>query len=402
MLVLDEREPHVAVAVLAEPDAGRDRDAGLLDQMLRKFEGAHLPERLGYLRPDEHRGLGLLDAPARLVQPFKEHVPPRLVHAANVLHALLRPVERNDGRDLDGLEHAVVQIALDLDEGAHDVLVPAAEAHAPAGHIVALGEAEEFHTHVLGPFRLEEARRPVAVEVQVRIGQVMDHDDIVLPGEIGDLLEEGKVHHRRRRVVREIDDEHLGPRPGVLVRLLHIGEEVAVFPERDGAHLAAGDDHGIGMDGIGGRGGEHHVSRFNRRERQMGQSFLGSDGHHGLRLGVEVDIVAPLIPVTDGRAELGDAFGRGITVVLGVLGRLDELVHDVLRRGLVGVAHAEVDDVLSAPARLDLHGVHDRKNIRRQPFDPAESLWHRHPLLFFGEFERLTEQFYRVKLIIKH
>ena len=34
MLVLDQADAHVALAVLAEADAGRDRDAGLLDQQL--------------------------------------------------------------------------------------------------------------------------------------------------------------------------------------------------------------------------------------------------------------------------------------------------------------------------------------------------------------------------------
>ena len=40
--------------------------------------------------------------------------------------------------------------------------------------------------------------------------------------------------------------------------------------------------------------------------------------------------------------------------MVGALGRgLDELVDDMRRRGLVGIAHAEIDDVLAGAARLE-------------------------------------------------
>ena len=46
LLVLDQRKAHVVVAVLAEADAGRDGDVGLLDQELREFERAEIAEAL--------------------------------------------------------------------------------------------------------------------------------------------------------------------------------------------------------------------------------------------------------------------------------------------------------------------------------------------------------------------
>src|SRR5215212_4051766 len=42
LLVLHQRDAHVAFAVLAERDARRDREFGLLDQQLGKLEAAHL------------------------------------------------------------------------------------------------------------------------------------------------------------------------------------------------------------------------------------------------------------------------------------------------------------------------------------------------------------------------
>ena len=52
--------------------------------------------------------------------------------------------------------------------------------------------------------------------------------------------------------------------------------------------------------------------------------------------------------------------------------RLDEFVDDVLRRGLVRVAHAQVDDVLSLRPRLRLEVVDDGEDVGRKTLDPVE------------------------------
>src|SRR3546814_13840337 len=57
---------------------------------------------------------------------------------------------------------------------------------------------------------------------------------------------------------------------------------------------------------------------------------------------------------------------------------LRQLVDDVLRRRLVGIAHAEVDYVLAGGARLGLQGVDLGKNIRRQALYAMEVLSHGH------------------------
>src|SRR2546422_2240232 len=64
VLVLDEREAHVVVTVLAEADARRDRDLGLLQEELRELERAHRLESVRDLGPHEHRRLGLRHVPA--------------------------------------------------------------------------------------------------------------------------------------------------------------------------------------------------------------------------------------------------------------------------------------------------------------------------------------------------
>lgn len=59
---------------------------------------------------------------------------------------------------------------------------------------------------------------------------------------------------------------------------------------------------------------------------------------------------------------------------MGVLApsRLDQLFDDVLRRRLIGVAHAEVDDVLAPSAGLGLQVIDDVEDVGRQAFDALE------------------------------
>src|SRR5262245_18155089 len=113
LLVLDEGEPHEALAVLAEADAGRHGDLALVDQELRELEGAHGAERLGNGRPYEHGAPGLRHAPSALVEAVHEDVPPLAVEFHDLLHDTLLALEGHDGSDLDRLESAVVEVGLD-------------------------------------------------------------------------------------------------------------------------------------------------------------------------------------------------------------------------------------------------------------------------------------------------
>ena len=56
---------------------------------------------------------------------------------------------------------------------------------------------------------------------------------------------------------------------------------------------------------------------------------------------------------------------------LWVVRDLVELVDDVLRRGLIGVSHAEVDDVGALPAQLHLSGIDLAEHVGRQALDSS-------------------------------
>ena len=55
-----------------------------------------------------------------------------------------------------------------------------------------------------------------------------------------------------------------------------------------------------------------------------------------------------------------------------IAGGFGQLGHDVRGRWQVGIAHAEIDHILSGGARTRLHGVYFRKHIGRQPFQPVK------------------------------
>ena len=64
---------------------------------------------------------------------------------------VVRAVQGDDGGDLDGLEDPVVQVAFDAGQGVDQTLVAHHEAHAPAGHVVALGQREGSTPTFLAP-----------------------------------------------------------------------------------------------------------------------------------------------------------------------------------------------------------------------------------------------------------
>src|SRR4030095_9981504 len=260
LLVLHEGEADEALSVLAEADARRHRDLAVLDQHLRELERAHSAKGLGDGRPHEHGPLGLLHLPADLVEPVDERVAPLAVHLVDLAHDLLVALEGHDAGDLDGLEHAVVEVGLHPRQGVDHLAVAAAEGQAPARHVVGLRGREELHAHVLGAGHLEEGRRRVAVEVDVRVGEVVHHHEAVLLGEVHDLDEEVPVHAERGRVVGEREDQELGLRPGQPRRLREPREEVLAGHQGHGAKVTVRDHHRVGMDRVGGVGYQGAVS----------------------------------------------------------------------------------------------------------------------------------------------
>ena len=82
--------------------------------------------------------------------------------------------------------------------------------------------------------------------------------------------------------------------------------------------------------------------------------------------GSSVDAEAALVIGRLRLAQAGDAAARRIAVGVGLGRDFGELVDDMLGRRAVGIAHAEVDDVLAARARRGLHRIDFGEDVGRQ------------------------------------
>jgi hypothetical protein len=127
-----------------------------------------------------------------------------LVHQTNFFDAILRPVERLNSSDLDGLKYPVIKITLDARQGVDDLLVADAKADAPAGHVVALRKRKKLNADVFCSRHLKKAWRLVAVEREIGVGEIVDDDEVMLLGSLDDSFEEIQFDHFRGRVVRKL------------------------------------------------------------------------------------------------------------------------------------------------------------------------------------------------------
>ena len=194
----------------------------------------------------------------------------------------------------------------------------------------------------------------------------MHHIDVMLARNGYQPLEERQFHALGGRVARKVDDQHLRFRIGVADRALQRLEEIHTRMHRHVADIGAGDDRPVDVYRVTRIRHQHDVAGVQRRERKVGDAFLGADGDDRLGVGIEFDVVACLVPVADRAPQPRYALRHRVAVRVRTLHGLDQLVHDVARRGLVGIAHAEVDHVLAALARLELEFARHVENVRRK------------------------------------
>jgi hypothetical protein len=383
VLVLDQGQAHVAIAVLAEADPGRDRDLGLGQQQLGELQRARLGEGRRQRCPGEHRGRRAGHLPAGRRQAADQHVAARAVAFAHLLDAVLRAVERRRGGHLDRCEGAVVDIGLHPGQRRDQLGVAAAEADAPAGHGVGLGKRGELDRDLARARHLQDRRRRRAVEVDLGVGDVGDYVDAVAPAEVDDGAVEIQVDDLGGRVggIVHHQGERLGHR--MAHRALELFHEVEARPPGHGADRRAGDDEAEGVDRIARVRHQDDVAGAGDRLAEVGQALLGAQGDDGFALGIELDPEAPRVVAGDRLAQAGNAARGRVAMDPGVLNRLDQLVDHVPGRRLVRVAHAEVDDVVAGRPPRGLELVDLGEDVGRQAFDLVKFLFH--GLLVLGE-----------------
>ena len=204
-------------------------------------------------------------------------------------------LQRRDRRELRRLEDAVVVIALDRAERFDHLAMAGAEADAPAGHVVAFAHRREFDADFLGAGRGEKTRRLIAVEADVGVREVGDHEEAEPLGERDEFDVEVLIDRGARRIVRKVDDDELR------LRMHHLAGAGEVLQVRLGIGDVEFQDarrrqrRCMNVDRKRRSGGDADVARSQERKTEVRETFLGSDRGDDFAVGIERDAVPPFV-----------------------------------------------------------------------------------------------------------
>ena len=219
------------------------------------------------------------------------------------------------------------------------------------------------------PVGLEDGRRPVPVEREIGVREVVHEHHVALPREVDELLHRVQLDARRRRVVRERAEEHARLRLRRLPRLLHAGNEV----ERGNAlHGRTREARREQMNGIARARHERRIAGSEQHPQEMDEPLLRAERHRRLGLGIELDAVAVAIELAHGGAQVRQPAAGRVAMVARDERGLAQLLDGDLRWGHVRVAEAEVDHVLARTAKLELEPLDLGERVGRQRVDAPE------------------------------
>ncbi|MND86299.1 hypothetical protein D3C80_782600 [compost metagenome] len=201
----------------------------------------------------------------------------------------------------------------------------------------------------------------------------MHHQHVVLLGQGHHALEEVQFYALSSRVRGEAEDHHLRLRNRFADRPLQLGEEVDARHQRHRTHLCAGDHRAVDVDRVAGVGHQHGVAMVEGGEHQVRQAFLGADGDDGFAFRVDLDLVAVFVPPRNRPAQARNATGCRVAMSVFTLGDLHQFFDDVRWRCPVGVAHAQVDDVLATTACGHLEFGGDVEDVRGETINARKA-----------------------------
>ena len=350
-----------------KPMPGLTATLGLARQANRGLEGAERAQRLGQRRPDEHRPERRLDGPARAGEPGAERVAAAPVDLAELARVIDGLAQRDGRGDLDRLERPVVEVRLQLCERGDDLGAADDEADAPAGHREGLRQAVELDRALGGAVGREHGRRLVAVEGDVGVREVVHEHEVVLAREVDEPLHVGGRCDDGRGVVRERDDDDLGP--GRLDRRRDRVDAAVGGRVDDGRARESRRD---AVDRVG-RGRHDDVVAVGREHpQQVREPFLRADRAHDLGLRIDRDAEAARVVLADRSAQLLDAAAHRVAVIGRPERGLPQLLDGDRRRREIGVAEAEVDHIVSLVPQLPLQLVDGREDVGRQVVDAVK------------------------------
>ena len=152
------------------------------------------------------------------------------------------------------------------------------------------------------PAGFKPGGRLVAVEGDVRVGEVVDDQDVMLLCQSDDFFEERQIHALRRRIAREVDDQELGLGIGVADRAFEFLEKIDVRVHGHVVNVGARDHRTVDVYRIARIGHEHDIAAIERGEGQVRDAFFRSDQWQNFCVGIERYAIPGLIPVDNGRS----------------------------------------------------------------------------------------------------
>src|SRR6185437_3038277 len=230
---------------------------------------------------------------------------------------------------------------------------------------------EDLDADVFRTRRLQEARREVAVVAELRVGVVVDDDEVVRAGELDRALEVAVPHDRTGRVVRVVEEEQVRPPKHVRRDRVEIGQEPVLRPERQVMDVCAGEDRARRVGRIPRIRRKADVARVEQRQRHVPDRFLAAERRDDLRAWVELDAEPGLVEVGRRLTELVRAVVGRVLVRYGVAGTGSKRLDHRLRCRQVGVANAEADHVDAGRALLGDLPLELGEQVRRHRVEPA-------------------------------
>ena len=143
----------------------------------------------------------------------------------------------------------------------------------------------------------------------------MDHEEVVLAGELDHTLEEAVRGHGAGRVVRVVDEHEARLAGRHRIDRVEVGDEPKLGDQRHQHRLRAREKRAARVDGIAGVGGQHDIVRVTEGKAEVVDALLGADGRNDLCLWVDLGAEALVVEAGERLAELLAAPVRGVVLV---------------------------------------------------------------------------------------
>ena len=172
----------------------------------------------------------------------------------------------------------------------------------------------------------------------------------------------------------KIEHQDLGSWQQALAGGGDLGQQALGIANVDGNSIGAGQIHGVRVNGERGRGNQGGITGAKQGQAHVAEPLFGADGGDHLGLGIKGYAVSILVLLGNLFAEVENARGHAVAVILVFAGCLAQLIDHVIGRGIGWVTHAEVDDVGTVLPHLVLQLIDAPEKIGRQVFHPRGDL----------------------------